>query len=130
PARQWNDDPVPNCEHDRQSQRGNPPDHNGPSIGSDQPGNPRFRFPSTVRCRTVTRNILAAVVVIGLAGSLGFAQSSFDTSPETQGGEKPLGSYFATDIDTVSMSNGTLRLSIPLINLPGRELPLRPAMDY
>ena len=41
-----------------------------------------------------------------------------------------MGSYFATDIDTVSMSNGNLHLSIPLINLPGRELPLRLSMDY
>ena len=47
-----------------------------------------------------------------------------------QTGERPLGSYFATDIDTVSMTNGNLHLSMPLFNLPGREVSFRLAMDY
>src|SRR5437870_10809425 len=78
----------------------------------------------------MTKNILVAVVAIGLAGAVACGQSSFDTSPDAQTGEKPLGSYFATDIDTVSMTNGNLHLSIPLVNLPGREVPLRLSMDY
>ena len=67
------------------------------------------------------KKILLALMGIGIAVIPGFAQSSFDTSPDAQTGEKPLGSYFATDIDTVSMTNGNLHLSIPLVNLPGRE---------
>ncbi len=78
----------------------------------------------------MTKNILVAVVAIGLAGAVAFGQSSFDMSPDTQTGEKPLGSYFATDIDTVSMTNGNLHLNIPLFNLPGREVPLRLSMNY
>lgn len=58
------------------------------------------------------------------------AQVSFDTSEAGQTGEKVLGSYFSTDIDSVSMMNGNLHLSIPLFNLPGRELPLRLNWDY
>src|SRR5712691_2637846 len=75
-------------------------------------------------------NIVVALVAIGLSVSSLSAQSSFNTSPDGETGEKPLGSYFSTDIDTVSMTNGNLHVSIPLFNVPGRELPLRLSMDY
>jgi YD repeat-containing protein len=41
-----------------------------------------------------------------------------------------LGTYFKTDIDSVSLTNGNLHLHIPLFSLPGRELPVSIAMDY
>jgi len=57
----------------------------------------------------------------------GWSQSS-DSSPE--GGEKPLGSYFKTDIDSVSLTNGNLHLTIPIFSLPGREVPVALVLDY
>ena len=75
-------------------------------------------------------NILFALFGTLLATSVVLGQSSFDTSPDTQTGERVLGSYFATDIATISLTNGNLHLDIPLFNLPGRELPARLSMDY
>jgi hypothetical protein len=65
--------------------------------------------------------ILYSTLGVFLFSGLGWAQSQ-DTSPET--GEKPLGSYFKTDIDSVSLTNGNLHLSIPVFSLPGREVPI------
>jgi len=58
---------------------------------------------------------------------LAHAQSSFN-SPDT--GTKVLGSYFATNMDSVNMKNGNLHVSIPLFSLPGRELPLSLGVTY
>ena len=58
---------------------------------------------------------------------LACAQTSY-TSPET--GEKPTGTYFMSDIDSVSLTNGNLHLHIPLISLPGREVAATFALDY
>ena len=76
------------------------------------------------------KTILLALIGICSIVTVALGQSSFDMSPGAETGEKVLGSYFSTDIDTVSMSNGNLHLSIPLINLSGREVPLRLSMDY
>src|SRR5438552_8143659 len=67
---------------------------------------------------------ILCLTVVSLAAN---AQSTY-SSPET--GENPLGAYFKTDIDSVSLTNGNLHLHIPLFSLPGRELPVNGAVDY
>ncbi len=70
------------------------------------------------------------IVLFGLivtATVSAFAQATYD-SPDT--GTKLLGTYFATDIDTVSMTNGNLHVAIPVFSLPGRELPLTLTLTY
>lgn len=72
-----------------------------------------------------------AILVLWLFhASLLFGQSSYDTSPSGQTGGRVLGSYFSSDIDSVSLTNGNLHLNIPLFSLPGREFPLRLNLDY
>src|SRR5438874_2240781 len=68
--------------------------------------------------------VLLCIVVVSFSAH---AQTTY-SSPET--GEHPLGTYFKTDIDSVSLTNGNLHLHIPLFSLPGRELPVTVAMDY
>ncbi len=75
-------------------------------------------------------SVVIAVLGTLLGLSTAFGQSSWDSSPDSQTGEKVLGSYFATDIDTVSMTDGNLHLQIPVFSLPGRETPLSWSMDY
>jgi YD repeat-containing protein len=72
--------------------------------------------------------IRAFVLLTILVQSVSLFAQSTDTSPE--GGEKPLGTYFITDIDSVSLTNGNLHLKIPLFSLPGRETPVALALDY
>jgi YD repeat-containing protein len=77
----------------------------------------------------VKTTTLLALIMICLA-TQAFGQSGFDTSQGGETGEKVLGSYFSTDIDSVSMTNGNLHVNIPVYSLPGREVPMRLAMDY
>src|SRR6266853_725078 len=78
---------------------------------------------------TIPLPLPLAVVLCVVATA--FGQSSFDTSPGGETGDKVLGSYFATDTDTVSMKNGNLHLTIPpLFSLSGREMPVGLWMDY
>jgi RHS repeat-associated protein len=70
---------------------------------------------------------IAAVLCIGLNAS---AQTSYDTSPQSQTGDQVYGSYFGANIDTVSLYNGNLTLSIPLFSLTGRELPYGLTLTY
>ena len=76
------------------------------------------------------RGVLLLLMQFAVPLTSAWGQSSFDMSPDAQTGEHVLGSYFATDIDTVSMTNGNLHLNIPLFDLPGREVPLRLSMSY
>ena len=73
------------------------------------------------------KRAVTSLFLLILGSSVAFGQATFE-SPET--GEKVLGSYFATDIDSVSLTNGNLLLNIPVFSLPGRELPLRLNMTY
>ena len=73
------------------------------------------------------RHLLLPVIVLSLAVSLPLVAQEY-SSPET--GEKALGTYFATDIDSVNLSNGNLHLHIPLFSLSGREIPASLALDY
>jgi hypothetical protein len=72
------------------------------------------------------RACLLILLVFAIAQAAS-AQSS-SSSPET--GHKVLGSYFASDIDSVSLSNGNLHVGIPLFSLPGRELPVSLGVSY
>jgi hypothetical protein len=74
--------------------------------------------------------LVATVLAMGLGAAQAGAQTSYDTSPGGQTGVQVFGSYFAADIDTVSIYNGNLNLSIPLFSLPGRELPYGLALTY
>jgi len=73
---------------------------------------------------------LGFALLILLAARTVHGQTSYDTTATAQTGEKVLGSYFSTDIDSVSLTNGQLHLSIPVFSIPGRELPLRFSLDY
>jgi RHS repeat-associated protein len=71
--------------------------------------------------------LIFSIYVVLFSSVCGWAQFS-DTSPET--GENPLGSYFKTEIDSISLTNGNLHLTIPVFSLPGREVPVALVMDY
>ena len=73
------------------------------------------------------RQSIWAVLAAWMFTVSAFGQSSY-SSPET--GHKVLGSYFAGDVDDVSLKNGNLHVSIPLFTLPGRELPVSVSMEY
>jgi RHS repeat-associated protein len=71
------------------------------------------------------RFLLTLVLLVGMS-SLALGQAY--NGPET--GEKILGTYFATDIDSVSLTNGNLHLRIPIFSLPGREIPAALGVEY
>ena len=73
------------------------------------------------------RKSIAIAFAIFLRAGTASAQGSY-SSPDT--GETVLGTYFATDVDTINMKNGNLHVNIPLFTLPGRELPVAVSMDY
>jgi hypothetical protein len=70
------------------------------------------------------RHHLWTIVVFTWLATPLFAQTQYDTSPGAQTGVQLFGSYFATDIDSVSNFNGNLHLSIPLFSLPEQFMDL------
>jgi hypothetical protein len=78
----------------------------------------------------MSRRLILLLWVSLVPAAVSFAQTSYDTSETGQTGEKILGSYFKTDIDSVSLKNGQLHLSIPVFSLPGRELPAHFILEY
>src|SRR5438876_6228784 len=72
----------------------------------------------------------ATAILILLIARHANAQTNYDTSPGSQTGVQVFGSYFATDIDTISNYNRNLHLSIPVFSLPGRQLPYGLKLTY
>jgi hypothetical protein len=72
-------------------------------------------------------SVLMSIILAAFVPLWASAQTDY-TAPD--GGEKPLGTYFKTDIDSVSLTNGNLHVSIPLFSLAGRELPVNVQFDY
>lgn len=70
---------------------------------------------------------LAFLLSILLLGTSTFAQTSYNSGDT---GERVLGSYFSSDIDSINFLSGNLHLNIPLFTLPGRELPVQVSIDY
>ena len=73
------------------------------------------------------KTIVLAICLVLTAAVSGFSQASYGSGDT---GERVLGSYFSTDVDTVNLSSFNLHINIPLFSLPGRELPLNLSMDY
>src|SRR5207249_10448677 len=117
PASQRANDPVSYCKYDWEPLFRYQPDHSGYSIRADQPRNPQLCVPATMRCPSVKTKLFVAFLGMCIIASVGFGQSSYDMSQGMQTGEQVTGSYFATDIDSISMTNGNLHMNIPLFSL-------------
>jgi RHS repeat-associated protein len=66
------------------------------------------------------RTILVCSLLMGLSRFV--CAQGLDTLPDAQTGKLPSGSYFSTNIDSISNYNGNVMLDIPLLSLPGREV--------
>src|SRR5438094_4337709 len=82
--------------------------------------------------RVVVSSIVASAIIVSWSApvSAQAPRPGYDTSPNGQTGQQVFGSYFSSDLDTIGPYNGNVLLQISLINLPGREIPMRVGISY